>query len=482
MNGTLNSINYLKTLVDKHKSNLVNIFFWLFIILFFTDRVINYFIHFPFFVISAVIVLPFVYLFAQYQNPEKKQLRVLIFSFLTIAILNSIIYVFSTKNISDFLFISMFFIFYFFYKNNINYLKLSNIYLFLFLCLFIFSFTFFSINSQFYGKAEYSKSYNWDNYSEKKTEQSPPKKSGKDLNKKTKRVLPKKQLNYHNEKIERIESGQIDKKKYIRWEPNDLDAVELLRIYHNGLFRLPHIASYFFGFLFLFFAYQYQKKRKTIDIILLTISVVFCIYTGTRVVLAAFILAFITYLFRKKYFIYLVLLFTAMLLMVIANEYFLKLTENTFLYQYFTFIKTSTENFTRLSRFRLWYSWWLEVKDFDFLNFIIGKSFVNALIANSKYLDFKVWYHNDFINIFYTYGVWGAMLYIWFFIKIYRDNKIMIMQNTYIFIFFSSMLLTAIINGFYYYFPVFQLYLFFLMIKNEKQLVSMNNIQIADDK
>ena len=93
------------------------------------------------------------------------------------------------------------------------------------------------------------------------------------------------------------------------------------------------------------------------------------------------------------------------------------------------------------------------------------------LIANAKNLDTKVWFHNDFLNIFYTYGIWCTMLYIWFFVKIYRDNKSYIKQNIFIFIFYSSMVITAIMNGFYYYFPVFLLYLFFLMIKGEKQLI-----------
>jgi hypothetical protein len=173
-------------------------------------------------------------------------------------------------------------------------------------------------------------------------------------------------------------------------------------------------------------------------------------------------------LLRKKYIFYLVLLIVALLMLVITNDFILQLTKGSIFYQYFTFVQTSTENFTRLSRFRLWYSWWIEVREFGFWDFMTGKSYTSALIANARNLDYKVWFHNDFLNIFYTYGIWCTILYIWFFIKIYRDNKSCIKQNIFIFIFYISMVITALINGFYYYFPVFLLYLFFSMIKQEK--------------
>ena len=429
-------INLTKTLVNKYESKLVDIFFWFFISSFFIDRIINYFIHFPFFVIAALIIFPFLFFSVQYKNPDKRQLYVLIFSFLIITILNSIIYLFGVKNISDLLFIILFISIYFYYRDNINNLKLSNSYLFLILCLFLFSFSFIGMNSKSFIKNEYTTQFEW--------------------------------INSLDEN-----SKQIKKSDNIKWKPNPLDILEYLRVYHYGVFRLPHVASYFFGFLFLFLAYQYQKKKKILDIVLLTLSLAFCIYTGARAVLAAFVLSVIIFLFKRKYIIYLSLVLVTLLILVVANDYILLVTKNTIFYQYFTFIQTSTENFTRLSRFRLWYSWWIEVREFGFWDFMIGKSYMNALIANAKNLDIKVWFHNDFLNIFYTYGIWCTLLYIWFFIKIYRDNKIMIKRNLFIFVFYSTMVITAIINGFYYYFPVFLLYLFFLMIKQEQEIIKI---------
>ncbi len=359
----------------------------------------------------------------------------LVFSFLIITVINSIVFLFGIKNISDFLFIGLFITIYFYYKNNINHLNISNVYLFLVIILFLFSFTFFNINSNSIGNTEYTTLFNWDFSSLVNSDQ-----------------------------IEEI----TPENENIKWESNPMDILEYLRVYHNGLFRLPHVASYFFGFLVLFFAYQYQTKKKVFCISMLIISLALCIYTGSRAVLVAFLLSIIIFLFKRKYIIYFTLLISVLLLLAISNEYILQLTKDTVFYQYFALVQTTVENFTRLSRFRLWYSWWLEVREFGFWDFMIGKSYVNALAANARNLSYKVWFHNDFLNIFYTYGIWCTLLYIWFFVKIYRDNKNYINHNIFIFIFYSSMVIIAIINGFYYYFPVFLLYLFFFMIKQEK--------------
>ena len=430
-----NIIKFPKRFIDEHGPELVSLFFWFFLISFVLDRIINYFFYFPFFVASSLIVLPILFLTTSYKNPDKTRLKVIVFSFLAMAILNSIIYLFGIKNISDFLFISLFVVIYFYYKKNIDNLKIINIYFFLGLMFFLFSFTFFNINSDSIGNTEYAKLFSWDINSFVNSGQ-------------TKEIVPKKEI--------------------IKWESNPMDILEYLRVYHNGLFRLPHVASYFFGFLALFFSFQYQKRKKAIHIALLIISLVFCVYTGSRAVLAAFALSMIIYLFKRKYIVYFTLLIALLLILAIVNDSILQLTKDTVLYQYFAFMKTTTQNFTRLSRFRIWYSWWIEVREFGFMDLMIGKSFTNALIANAKNLDYKVWFHNDFLNIFYTYGIWCTTFYIWFFVKIYRDNKYWINKNIFIFIFYGSMVITAILNGFYYYFPVFLLYLFFVMIKQER--------------
>ncbi|MCF6341569.1 MAG: hypothetical protein L3J31_02025 [Bacteroidales bacterium] len=453
-----------KRAFDKYEPKLPGVFFWLFLASFVLDRVVNFFVHFPFFVGVALLLFPLLFLVTQYRNPEKRKLNLLVFSFLTITILSSIVFLFGVKNISDLLFILLFFTVYFYYRHNINRLKISNIFLFLGISLILFSFTFARIDSGAINVTEYSSSFNWITYYDEKSndvsEKKPIVQSGE------------KQVNQSDKKPE--EKKAVAKKRTkLRWKKNALDSIEAVRVYHNGLFRIPHVASYFFGFLFLFFAHQYQKKKKMLFMVLLAVSLAFCIYTGSRAILAAFVLSMILFLFNRKHIVYLSLLLVVFWVLVFANKYFLQLSRDTFFYQYFAFIETSIENFTRLSRYRLWFSWWVEVRKFGVWELLIGKSYMNAVYANADNLDYKVWFHNDFLNIFYTFGTWCTLLYIWFFIKIYRDNKNYIRQNIFIFIFYCSMVITAIINGFYYYFPVFLLYMFFFMIKSEKQLAKV---------
>ncbi len=41
-----------------------------------------------------------------------------------------------------------------------------------------------------------------------------------------------------------------------------IQEISCIRIYHNGLFRVPHVAAYFFGFLGLFFLYRFGKIKN----------------------------------------------------------------------------------------------------------------------------------------------------------------------------------------------------------------------------
>ena len=299
-----------KKFVDKNGTKLVNIFFWLLIISFVLDRIINYFVHFPFFVGCAILLFPFLFLITSYQNPEKWKLNLLVFSFLIITTLNSIFNLFGVKNISDMLFIILFFTIYFYYKHNINSLRISNVYLFLIVSLFLFSFTFINIDSGSINVTKYSSTFNWITTYDEKPGEASGKKSPVHLDKKSPQQSNKKQINSSNKKTKEKEIA-VNKQEKLRYKKSPFNKLEVHRIYHNGLFRIPHVASYFFGFLFLFFAYQYQKKKKPFFIILLALSLVLCIYTGSRGILVAFLLSTILLLFNRKYIVYLFLLFVA---------------------------------------------------------------------------------------------------------------------------------------------------------------------------
>lgn len=403
----------------KNANRITNGYFLVFLIIFSLDLIFNFFHHLPLFVAVALVIFPFLFTSTQLFNTQRTPLNLLIISFVVVAILSSIIHVFHVKNISDVLFILLFFTIYFLYKNNYKSLDVRYAILFFLTSFVLFGFSFVGIDAEIYKDALQFKEY--------------------------------------------ILEGGV-----LKWNNSFLDALEAHRVYHMGLFRLPHIASYFFGFLFIYFGYIFQRKKKWINLLFMILSLFLCFYTGVRTVILTIILALILYAFKRKNIIFLQLVIILGFLSVIFREDLTRISENTIFFQFFSLIQTTVENITRFSRVRIWYSWWVEVSQFGFWDYVIGKSPINAYIANGKNLGAPIWFHNDFLNIFYSYGVWCFMLYAGFFVKIYCDNRSFIMNNIFIFIFYFSMILSAFLNGFYYYFPVFLLYLFFLMIKNEK--------------
>jgi len=415
---TSNIIKYITDFHLKNENRLVNWYFLYFLVVFSLDRMINFFQLTPFFVVAGLLVFPLLFLSAQITNRERNQLYVLVCSFAFIGVLNSIFQSFHVKNISDLLFISLFFTMYYYYKNQTESLNYKYADLFFLVSLILIGFTFFSVDADYRALEPF-----------------------RDIT-----VRAMRRRNDHATYIE-----------------------ELFRVYHNGLFRLPHVASYFFGFLFIYYAYRYQKSLRLKNLVIMIVSLILCFYTGARAIVVVIGFSAFLYALKKNSVITLQLAVIFLLLLVMFRENLMALTEGTVFYQFFSLIQTSVENITHFSRLKIWYSWWIEVSNFGIWDYLIGKSFINAFVANGRNLGYAIWFHNDFLNIFFTYGIGGFVLYTWFFIKIYRDNKAYIKNNIFVFMFYFSMLISAFVNGFYFYFPVFLLYLFFLMIKHEKQ-------------
>ncbi|MCD4695501.1 MAG: hypothetical protein K8S16_04595 [Bacteroidales bacterium] len=415
-----NKITSCKVFVNENISFIANLLFLSSLAIFILDCIFNYFFHLPVFVGFSLFLLPLLFICIILQSRNHQQFLLIAGSFLLVSFISSYVNVFHVKNISDLVFILFFITVLYLYIPAYDGFKEKNGILLFLISLILFSFSFFGIDGRSYPNSE---------------------------------------------QIENL----LEPVQKIKWEFNPLDKLESERNYRQGLFRLSHIASYFFGFMLIYFSNLFWAGKKKMYLLMAAVSLFLCFYSGSRTVLAAIAISLIIFLARKKYIIYFQSAIIAVLLLILFRKFFMHLFDNTFLYQYFTFFETATENYERLSRFRIWNSWWKEVKGFELWNFFIGKSYINALITNNKNLNYTVWFHNDFLNIFYSYGLWCVALYIWLFIKIYRDYKLYIRQNVFIFVFYFSIIITAFVNGFYYYFPVFLMYLFFLMIKNEKQ-------------
>src|SRR5690606_26720648 len=149
--------------------------------------------------------------------------------------------------------------------------------------------------------------------------------------------------------------------------------------------------------------------------------------------------------------------------------------EGTIFFQYFSIIATFNENFSRLSRVIIWSSWWEEISNFSLGSFMIGNSFHNSFIANVQNINENIWFHNDFLSIAYSYGLFALLAYLSFFTFIYLKNESLIKNNIYIFVCFFSMPLAGVFNGFYYYYTFFIFYLFIYLLQYEKEFLDENS-------
>lgn len=254
----------------------------------------------------------------------------------------------------------------------------------------------------------------------------------------------------------------------------DTSDIEFRRSYRQGFFRIAHIASYFFAFIVLYYLHKAGKFRIRNKIIIL-ISISFLLLTGSRTSIAVLIIGLILYYFRKKFIVVGLLTISFAFLIVYNIDYLLKIFDDTILFQYISIVKTLSTNLSRLSRVIIWNSWWTEVQNFDFWDIIIGRGFNSSFDANERNIYNRIWFHNDFLSIFYSYGALGVLKYIFLFQRIYIKNKTEISSNIFIYLAFTSFWLSAIFNGFYYYFPSILLFLFYSMINKSNESRSFRN-------
>jgi hypothetical protein len=191
------------------------------------------------------------------------------------------------------------------------------------------------------------------------------------------------------------------------------------------------------------------------------------LYSGVRTFLVAIFLSLIVYLFQRRTRFYLLLLMASGILAIIFRNEVFELTSDTFLEPFGSILITFADNFNSFSRVLIWRSWWMEFSNFSWIDILTGKSFYKSQLANLTNIKSNIWFHNDFLSIAYVYGIPALLTYIWLFVRIFQDNSAEIRKNIFIFLFYFSMIFTAMINGFYYYFPIFLIFIFVWMLKQE---------------
>ncbi len=240
------------------------------------------------------------------------------------------------------------------------------------------------------------------------------------------------------------------------------------RVYRPGVYRIPHVAAYFLGFSAVFLAFIAVDRKQYLWFLPAVFLLLLSSYTGCRACITALAMATLLYWMHKRRWPYVLAAAGALAFIIVFRHEILNILSGTFLHQQFALVVTLTDNIWRLSRLMIWAAWFWEVSGFAWYELIIGRSYVSGLTANAGYFGQPLWYHNDFLNMFYTYGIVGLAFYTGFFARMYMDFKQQIRSSFFVFVFFNAVILLAVLNGFYYFFPVFLFYLYFLMLKTDR--------------
>ncbi len=420
----------LQRLLNWFRIDNPNVVFVAFAIAFFLDSVINYYYDFPLFVLFIMLALPVMWLSLWVSDHKPVFLLIFVSGFGLSVLVNSLFYPFGKKNISDLLFILLFatsFYYYHFFHKKIS-LTVVNVFLLVATIMIIPEFT--------------EKSANHKSSSRPKTGSIAKQKAEK----------PKKTITYDkNNKLNRIEKRK-----------NAL----------KGFYRVPHIAAYFFGFLSLLYSFIYFKNKKLIYLVLSLSAAAFVVVSGIRSIVFAILLSFLIYFFLHRKSLILMVLAGLGTLIVLFRFQLYYIIKKTFLKPYLALLVTLFDNTDRQSRLLLWKSWWLEIKNFDWNNFLLGKSFKASRKANWQNIGYKEWFHNDFLSVAFTYGFLCFLIFVGLWVIIWRYYSKFIKGNIFIFVFYFSSIFVSIFNGYYYYFPVILLFMFFLMINEEKKYQS----------
>ncbi len=378
--------------------------YYLFLLLFFTDEIVRFFVKAPVFVSGGLILLIYHLILIKQSKQFDWKPFAAIAAFLVVATFHLFYSGFHQRNISDLFFILLFFTSYLLYSRYPEALSKKMVLAFFACSLILFIPAFFGVNPR---------------------------------------------------------------QTHIWIDPNNLESY---RKYFQGFFCQPHIGSYFFGFLGLFFGYQYTRSKTIKWLAMMLFCFIISFWTGSRTFLAAAALPTIFLLIIRKKWIIIAALTVIGISVIALIDPLLKLTYDTVFFQYFTFVKTSLNHPENLSRIMIWRSWFGEIGKFNILDWLTGKSFIASIYANQANPVIwakDAWFHNDFLSILFSYGIVCFALYVAFIIRIYTRYKEAIRTSAFIFIFYFAMVLTAFINGLYYYYPVFLLVLFIEMANRQ---------------
>lgn len=427
----------------------INLIFWGYLLLFLADNIVNQFVHWPVFVsggmLLSIALVPLAWPFLK-KYPWIWMGLILLF---LIMVINSFRFGFHEKNIADLFFLYLFVLGYAAYYSAGNMLRYRHAAAFIIMALLLFAGPLVVSLAMPAGEKQPEA-----NIERVEIALMP---ANNNSNPGAQQDLPDTGPDFM------LSDDFLEEYRDFEYTQKETD-----RIYRPGLFRISHVAAYFLGFSALFLAFIAVERKQYLWFIPAVFLLLLSSYTGCRTCIAALVMAALLYLLHKRHWPYLVATMGVLALIIIFRHEILNILAGTSLHQQFALVVTLTDNIWRLSRLMIWSAWYMEVSGFSWFEYIIGRSYYSGLAANAGYFGRPIWYHNDFLNMFYTYGIIGLTFYAGFFARMYMDFKQKIRGNFFVFVFFNAVILMAVLNGFYYFFPVLLLYLFFLMLKTDR--------------
>ncbi|WP_422925759.1 hypothetical protein [Singulisphaera sp. PoT] len=241
--------------------------------------------------------------------------------------------------------------------------------------------------------------------------------------------------------------------------------LEFLRVYNQGFFRYPHLASYLLTYGSLFWFYLGVKKKSLVSMGVAAGFFLAMIYAGSRTPVVVILLGFVLAKLKLNAgsFALVACFVGGTIFMFMEIDTLLSMTHGTILYQYLSFVKTASSDASRLSRIMIWGNWLQGMAEMDLAGYLFGKGFAASIVYNFQNIGTPIWFHNDFLSFAFSYGVpfFCIMLYIYFQMwrDAYRSNSDMAK------LVFYFMALSAFLNGFYKYMPVFLLVIYSLVLR-----------------
>jgi hypothetical protein len=450
-----------------------NALFYAALLAFLVDNVINYYVNVPLFVVFSMLILPLLWI-NLIQNRSIPRFLLIFIPVLAVSFLaGSILYGFKKTNVSDFLFILLFATSFFYYQEHKKKLSIFPVKVLTAVVLAMIGFGFFgwhsdSINTkrgdyldlELVGisfdslkaqaipfdefAANFDESVNVDSL----------------LRTRLKKYFP------NRPEIDTMQMFGIRLAPNIHFRGKEKIKVENQREFRAGLFRIPHVAAYFLGALmFFYFALFRQNKSRLLLLFVIALGLLM-LWTGVRTFLIALFLSLALYFVFRKSIWYLVLFMAIMFVVVVLRYEIFSLAKETFLEPFALLVLRMVDEPEQISRVVLIKSWWIEIREFGVMEWLTGKTLYQSKMANLANLFSPVWYHNDFLSVLYAYGAPVLVLYIVFFIKMYRFMLQSPVKSPLIYLFYITLVMAAFINGLYYYFPVILLYIFILMTQN----------------